>query len=144
MAHLSGNKNVLTWPMDKSIESAVRILRKEIANAIRNNRGHSGGLFHMGMCNRFLQTFRDNLMKHWIETDRRFRGWPFMANAWTVKVTGRRGCNFCGRQPFVDPLVASSAEASRVNLRNLLRHLPNCWELRLSPDGAVFRSDDEP
>jgi hypothetical protein len=144
MAPLPNVNAVLIWPMDRSIESAVRLLRKEIGEAIRNNKGRHGGVFHMGMCNRFLLAFRKKLREHWQVTDRRFRGWPFVASAWSIKVTGRRGCAVCGRQPTVDPLLVSSAKASRVGLRDLLRHLPNCWELRLTPDRVFFRSDDSP
>jgi hypothetical protein len=136
-------KTFLVWPMDRSINSALRLLRKELDEAARKRGGAFGESLHPSVRERFLAALRRKLYRHWLATDRAYGpSWPFVSAAWQFRVTGRRGCDRCGRTSRVDPLIESAAKASRVNLRLLLRQLPNCWELRLHPESISWRSDD--
>jgi hypothetical protein len=129
--------------MDKAINSAVNLLRKELDEAWRKKRGSFGESLHPSVRERFLAALRRKLYRHWLATDRAYGPtWPFVSVAWHFRVTGRRGCDRCLRRPRVDPLIESAAKAGRVNLRLLLRQLPNCWELRLHPDSVSWQVDD--
>jgi hypothetical protein len=136
-------KKFLVWPMDKAINSALNLLRKELDKAGKKNRGAFSESLHPSVRERFLAALRRDLYRHWLATDRAYGpAWPFVSVAWHFRVTGRRGCDRCQRRPGVDPLIESAAKASGVNLRLLLRQLPNCWELRLQPESVSWRSDD--
>ena len=138
-------KQCLVWPMDRSINSALNLMRKEFSATWKKTKGGFGNCdsLHPSARERFLAAFRRELYRPWLATDRAVGpAWPFVSSAWHIRATSKRGCHRCQRKPKIDPLIESAAKASRVNLRLLLKQLPNCWELRLCPDSVSWRSDD--
>jgi hypothetical protein len=137
-------KKHLVWPMDKSINSALNLLRTELDKTWKKKRKSDfSESLHPSARERFLASLRREFYRHWLATDRAYGPtWPFVSVAWHFRATGRRGCKRCQRQPRVDPLFESAAKVSRVNLQLVLRQLPNCWELRLQPGSIQWRNDD--